>query len=318
MFQISFKIANYSNVIIYTNIKEVKDLILNERTKIFKTIPITDFKVFNLNNLDTIDENALIITKGNNKQLKYNKEKNIAKMYINDNIRLFDITYVLLEMFENSLIRNKKYLVHSSALKYDDDKAILLLGDANAGKSSLAYSLMNDYGMKLVSNDHTLIGFEDKKLKTYAGTKLLEMRNGVILEKFPKLLDKIDIEKDNDIWKKKIIINDYIDENLLSKNDKAHVTDVFQINLTNGGNAFLQTKDYYDQRLILYQRICDELKGNYNLILGFDYPMPSLESFEILSDINNSIKDALDTTSVHIASGPIKQLTKKMVTQIEK
>ena len=54
------------------------------------------------------------------------------------------------------------------------------------------------------------------------------------------------------------------------------------------------------------------------MILGFDYPMPSLESFELLNEINNSIKGSLSSTNVHVASGPIKQLTKKMVSQLEK
>ena len=318
MFQIKFKVENYAEINFYTDIEKVKDLILIESQKITKTIPITDIEVFHVDKSNINMKDALIIKSGSEKKLEYDKDSNAAIVSINDDLRLFDITYILLEMFENSLIRNKKYLVHSSALKYDDDKSILLLGDANAGKSSLAYSLMNDYGMKLISNDHTLVGFENNKLKTYAGTKLLEMRNGIILEKFPNLLDKVIINKDNNIWNNKTIINKYIDKNLFSNNDITHVTDVFQISVTNGGDAFLQTKDHYDQRLILYQRICDELKGNYNLILGFDYPMPSLESFEVLNSINNDIKGCLANTEVHIASGPIKQLTKKMVNQIEK
>ena len=318
MYKIEFQIKNFSSINVYTNIKEIKDLIISGNNGILKTIPITNYEISSIRDSDIEEKDSLIIKEQNFNKLVYDKELNCAKMSVASDIRLFDITYILLEMFENSLTRKRKYLIHSSALKYDNDKSILLLGDANAGKSSLAYSLMKDYGMKLISNDHTLVGFEDKQLRTYAGTKLLEMRNGVILEKFPNLLERVEIKNDDNMWKNKIIINDYIDRNLISTNDNAHITDVFQISLTNGGDAFLQTKDYYDQRLILYQRICDELKGNYNLILGFDYPMPSLESFELLNEINNSIKGSLSSTNVHVASGPIKQLTKKMVSQLEK
>lgn len=318
MYKINFRIHNYASIDIYTDFDYILELVSNESHKILKTIPITNYEISSVSNNDIKYSNALFINKDNIKMLSYDKDQNVALMNVDESIRLFDITYILLEMFENSLSKNNKYLVHSSSLKYCDDKSILLLGDANAGKSSLAYSLMKDYNMKLISNDHTLIGFENKKLYAYEGTKLLEMRNGVILEKFPHLLSKIDIKKDENIWKKKTIINEYIDNSLISKNDFSHITDVFQISLTNGGDSFIQTKDSYDQRLILYQRICDELKGNYNLILGFDYPMPSLESFEILNYINNSIKDALNETQVHIASGPVKKLTKEMVKKLEK
>lgn len=318
MYKINFRVHNYASINIYTDFDYALKLILNESHKILKTIPITNCEVSSISINDIDYNNALFIKKNNIKMLSYDKNKNVTLMNIDENIRLFDITYILLEMFENSLSKNNKYLVHSSSLKYSNDKSILLLGDANAGKSSLAYSLMQDYNMKLISNDHTLVGFENDKLCAYAGTKLLEMRNGVILEKFPRLLSKIDIKKDENMWKRKTIINKYIDNSLISNNDFSHITDVFQISLTNGGDSFIQTKDNYDQRLILYQRICDELKGNYNLILGFDYPMPSLESFEILNYINNSIKVALNETQVHIASGPVKELTRIMVKKLEK
>ena len=75
------------------------------------------------------------------------------------------------------------YFVQSSVVKYDDTHSIMLLGDPNSGKTSMAYSLMKNYGYSLISNDNVLINSN----KTICGTKDVQMRYGAIKLFFPEI-----------------------------------------------------------------------------------------------------------------------------------
>jgi len=319
MYEIMLGINNYANVSVYSDIDNIIDLFKSNMNKVVKTIPITDVSIRLVKDYEIDNKNSMFILLGKEKCIKYDIVSNVAVVNINsEEVRLLDMVYVLLLMFCKALNDDNKYLVHSSALKYDNNKSIVLIGDANAGKSSLAYNLMEKYGMQLISNDHTVIGIHDSLLHTFGGTKIMDLRYGAIMEYFPHLSKYIDINNCSDLWGKKMIVSDYISDSLISKDDNTIVTDVFQISLSRGGNAFVKTKDYIDQRLYLYEQLSRQLKGTYNLIPEFDYPMPSIETDEMLDKLNKNIVLALNNTNVHMCQGPLDELSKKMVKKIEK
>lgn len=316
---IKLEIYNYSTISIYTTINDVANEFIKNKYRIIKTIPITDIKLENSENEFIDNTNAMYIMQGNDNTINFDINSNSIFITIKDTkIRVLDYIYMLLQMFANDLSDSEKYLLHSSALKYDDDKSILLVGDANSGKSTLAYNLISNYGMQLISNDHTLIGKEDSVLKTFSGTKTLELRYGVIDKYFDEFKCLLKGTSEEELWSKKIIVNDYIDKNMISSNDKTIVSDIYQIDLCENGNCFLKTKDYIDQRLFLYEHLSKQLKGTYNLITGYDYPMPSIETPEKLQVLNNQIKDYLKIVNVHMCKGSIDELSKVMVKKIEK
>lgn len=105
---------------------------------------------------------------------------------------------------------------------------------------------------------------------------------------------------------------------MISSNDKTIVSDIYQVDLCEGGNCFLKTKDYIDQRLFMYEHLSKQLKGTYNLITGYDYPMPSVETPEKLKILNNQIKDYLENVNVHMCKGSINELSKAVVKKLEK
>jgi len=322
MYRIKLSILNYSEIIIYTDLKHIVEILKNNLNKLSKTIPVTNIEIeeiFVQTEFPIINKNQLFLLNNEKKYIKFYKEDNITYMFSPESeMRFPDLVYVLLHMFCNDLLNKRKYLTHSSALKYDTNKSIVLIGDANAGKSSLAFKLMDDYGYKLIANDHVLLGIDDGKLSTFTGTKELEMRLGVINQNFPKLMSKINVNKNDDLWQKKIIINNYIDSSMLSKNDNTIVTDIFQINVIEGGSAFIKTKEHVDQLLYLYEQISKQIKGTYNLITGFGYPLPSLENSQYLNELYNDVKVALNETEVHMAKGTLNDLSKQMVKKLEK
>lgn len=321
MYKIELDILDLSKIYIFTDLNSVYETIKNRPDKLTKTIPITNI---NINKTDKVEMykykyNTIILLDGFVKNMFYNKEDNITFMVSpDDDMRFPDLVYTLIVMFANNLIEQRKYLIHSSAIKYDDDKAIILTGDANSGKSSLAFKLMDTYGYKLISNDHTLIGLENDKLTAYTGTKELEMREGILKDSFNDYFVKLGLENDKDVWSRKLIINDSIPQDLISTDDKAIVTDIFQIDIISRGKSFIKTKEYVDQRLYLYEQLSKIIKGTYNLITGFSYPMPSIESYDRMCKVDEDVRNTLLNTEIHMAKGTLNGVSKEMVKVLAK
>ena len=103
-------------------------------------------------------------------------------------------------------------------------------------------------------------------------------------------------------------------------NKTRHVTDIFQINLLgrDSEESFISTKNCVDQVLYLYEQLSKQIKSTYNLITGFDYPMPSFETEDNLLMLYNDIKIALNDTEVHMAKGSLDGISKRLVKLLEK
>ena len=222
-------------------------------------------------------------------------------------------------MFSKILSRKQKYLIHSSSLVHESDNSFILVGDANAGKTSLAYELMDKHNCRLISNDHSIIGIEDNKPMILGGTKDIQMRLGAIELYFPELYKKINIESDNK-WNQKIIVNDYIDKDLIlsSKEDKAILSDIYSISTTSNGETFMRRKEKVDEFLFLYESLSRVIKGTYNYITGFDYPMPSMEDEKILYELSELCKKIIEHANVSDAKGSIDGLAKTLVKKYER
>lgn len=143
MKRISFNIYDYSIISIYTDLNEVASEFVKNKYKLMKTIPITDMKIDEFEKDLINNNNSMYILQGQDNTINFDVDSNSIFVTVKGNkIRILDYIYMLLEMFANDLANTNKYLLHSSALKYDDNKSILLVGDANSGKSTLAYNLM--------------------------------------------------------------------------------------------------------------------------------------------------------------------------------
>lgn len=222
-------------------------------------------------------------------------------------------------MFSKILAREQKYLLHSSSLIHPSNNGFVLVGEANAGKTSLGFELMAEHNCKLISNDHSIIGVEDGVPKILGGTKEIQMRLGAIELYFPELYKKIDIGCD-DKWNKKLIVNDIIDSSLIlnNTNDEAVLSDIFSINTINSGNTFIREKDSIDQFLYLYESISRIIKGTYNYITGFNFPMPSVEDEKTLYELSDLCKTIVEKSNVYDSKGTVKGLARELVRKYER
>lgn len=320
IYEIKLNIKKYATLNIYTTSEKLKDKLIDIKSSIKRTIPITDasWESVDKNSINFYD--AIIINESCNKNMTYDKENNLAILNIeNDAIRFPDLVYISLSMFSKILARQQKYLLHSSSLVHPSNNGFVLVGEANAGKTSLGFELMTEHNCKLISNDHSIIGVEDGIPKILGGTKEIQMRLGAIELYFPELYKNIDIECE-DKWNKKLVVNDIVDTSLIlnNTNDEAVLSDVFSINTSNSGNTFIREKDNIDQFLYLYESMSRIIKGTYNYITGFDFPMPSVEDEKTLYELRNLCKTIVENANVYDSKGTVKGLAKELVRKYEK
>ena len=319
IYEIKLKIKDYAVLNIYTSFESLKQKLISINNPLTRTIPITSTEISEIKNSDIKYFDSILIQKKDKKFMEYDKKNNFAFLNVNEEeLRFPDLTYISLSMFSSILERVDKYLLHSSSLQIDDDKAIVLVGDANAGKTSLAYQLMSRHNSKLISNDHSIIGVEDNKVKVLGGTKEIQMRIGAIELYFPELYEKINLTCD-DKWNKKIIVNEYIDDTLIlpSDKDKIILSDIYSINTSNTSSSFIRKKDSVDEFLFLYENFSKIIKGTYNYIYGFNYPMPSMENDETLRKLSNMCNLIIENSNVFASKGSVSELAKTMVKRNE-
>lgn len=319
-YEIKLKIKDYAELNVYTTSKKLKDKLADVKSSIKRTIPITSATYSEVNQCNVTYSDSIIINNSDVKKMYYDKEYNVAILFANENeIRFPDLVYISLSMFSKILARTQKYLLHSSSLMHSSNNSFVLVGEANAGKTSLGYELMSKHHCKLISNDHSIIGMEDGQPKILGGTKEIQMRLGAVELYFPELYQKINMNCE-DKWNKKIVVNDIIDPVLIldSNNDKAILSDVFSINTASLGDSFIRQKDKIDEFLFLYESMSRIIKGTYNYITGFDYPMPSMENEKTLYELSNLCKVMVEKCSVCEAKGSIKGLAKELVRKYEK
>lgn len=320
IYEIKLNIKKYATLNIYTTSENIKNKLIDIKSSIKRTIPVTDASWKTIDKKDICFYDAIIINESSSKNMNYDMQNNVALLnIIKDDIRFPDLVYIALSMFSKILARQQKYLLHSSSLVHPSNNGFVLVGEANAGKTSLGFELMTNHNCKLISNDHSIIGVEDDIPKILGGTKEIQMRLGAIELYFPELYKNINIECE-DKWNKKIVVNDIIDSSLIlnDENDNAVLSDIFSINTSDSGNTFVRRKDEIDQFLYLYESMSRIIKGTYNYIIGFDYPMPSVEEEKTLYELSKLCKMIVENTNVYDLKGAVKELARELVKKYEK
>lgn len=314
IYEIELKIKDYAKLKIYTTYESIKNKIEESRSPLKRTIPITKVKVDKIGNFPTDLTDSIIVIPSDKPSMIYDGSTNCSTIFSNElNIRFPDLIYICLSMFSNILSRENKYLLHSSSLIDKNGKGIILVGESNAGKTTLAYELMVNNNYKLIANDHSVIGLNNNVPYIYGGTKDIQMRLGSLMKYYPDLSKKY-INDNINIWQKKIVINDIVNlPNVLSETeDICPIENIYSISTMSEGNGFIRKKDRIDEFLFLYESFSKIIKGTYNYITGLNYPMPSMENMENLKNLANLCNIMADTCSTYDAKGSTSYLCRKM------
>src|SRR5574344_1475514 len=190
-------INGLSSIVLYTNIDSIINKLLYKSESLTKTIPANVIYCGDVSDICE-KENYIMISEFDKKIINVDKKQNTAHLFSPKNEFFFpDFVYLAIGMFANDLQRKGFYFIQSSVVKYDDKHSIMLIGDPNAGKTSMAYNLMRNHGFKLISNDNVLVSVENDKLKTHCGTKMVQMRYGGIKLYFPEILQYVRVDEND-------------------------------------------------------------------------------------------------------------------------
>lgn len=315
MEKLVIKINDLSKISLYTDIKSIITKLLNDISSLTKTVPAEVEYCGEAHEISE-NENYITILSFNKKMIDVNKEKNIANLFSpQDNFFFPDFIYLLIGMFANDLQKKDYYFVQSSVVKYDDEHSIMLLGDPNAGKTTMAYSLMKNYGYSLISNDNVLVHMSDGNLKTSCGTKSVQMRYGGIKLYFPEILPYVKLEdedKNRNEWDIKVYIDEYLKNQGFHFSDDSIVTDIFNITTFKNGDTFIRSRERIDEILLMYEHLTKQIRSSRYALTGFDFPLPSFESEKYLQNRYEISKQICESTNIYDARGTVDTLTRRL------
>ena len=305
-----------SMIAVYTDIDSVSRRLKNNPEGLTKTIPATVAYLGEVSNI-TESENFITVLGHNKKMISVDREANTAALFSPQDQFFFpDLVYLAIGMFANDLQRKGLYFMQSSVVKYDDEHSIMLIGDPNAGKTSMAYSLMKANGYKLISNDNVLVGLDENgRLKTHCGTKMVQMRYGGIKLYFPEILPFVHVDEEDkgrSDWDIKLYIDDYLKSRGFEYADESIVTDIYNITTFKSGDTFVRSRERIDEVLLMYQHLTGQIRSTRYALTGYRFPLPSFEDERYIQDRYDIAERICETTSIYEARGTVDELTKKL------
>jgi len=300
----------------YTNSMKVKTEFLEEKNKITKTIPAT---IEYLGCTDHImeDKNFLMYLNQKCQDVSINKQTNTSYLSL-DEEQLFipDLIYLMIGMIANGLQEQGLYFMQGAVAKYNNEKSILILGDPNVGKTTIVYKLISLCGYSLISNDNVLVGVENGYLKTYSGTKEMQMRLGGLKLYCPEIVKKMNLsenEKENiNEWNTKIYINEFLDSINAKYSDESVITDIFCVNTMKSDSYYIREIENIDKTLLIYEHLTKQIRSNRYALTSFNYPLPSFENEKYMQERYNMSCQIADSIKMYDAKGDINSLVKKM------
>jgi len=215
---------------------------------------------------------------------------------------------------------------HSACIEKDGE-AILLIGEAGAGKTSIAVNLCQKSGYNLISNDMTLIGSDGENLYACGGTKFINLRLLSVKNNMPSLLYLFGNDNE-DQWTNKVSImarnigiNEQYDITLIRTVLFVHVDDRDKFKVSNG--------DSWRNNFLLYQNVSSHIRGTAATFVDKrGYPLGYIPSFEtaetyeqrrkLINVINNNpnyryVSGALDDVLDYINKIPRKKSERRFM-----
>ena len=182
---------------------------------LYKLPKIIDYSI------DILDKqhHGIYVKKIDNKNIKFvylseekeNHSKTTTYYYIG--ITLF--SHVVANVLEKLLSKHVGFFIHASAIKYDNNKAILFLGPAGAGKSTVITLLKDKYTP--LADDTVILKKEGRTFYIYQ-TPFVEKNSWVIKRRGRYEIKRICFLKKSLSFKfDKIVEGDYITTNLLKQ-----------------------------------------------------------------------------------------------------
>lgn len=176
-----------------------------------------------------------------------------------------------------------------SACVVKDGEATLLVGEAGAGKTSIAINLCQNYGYSLLSNDMTLIGEDEGQVYACSGTRFINLRLLSVKSNMPFLLYLF--KNDNkDLWTNKVSVM----ANSIGIQEETSITpikNVLFVHIDARDKFKVANGDSWRNNFLLYQNVSAHIRGTASTFVDKKgYPIGYIPSFETEDTYNKRIK----------------------------
>lgn len=177
---------------------------------------------------------------------------------------------------------------HSACVE-KDGIATLLIGEAGAGKTSLAVNLCIKSGFSLISNDLTLIGLNNNELKTFGGTKFLNLRFDSVSQNMP-FLKKV-FNESGDGWTNKISVMAEI-IGITTQYNPVPIENIIYIHCDNRVEKLsVLPGDTWQNNFLLYQNLSSHIRGQAATFIDkFGHPIGYIPSFDTEDNYNKRME----------------------------
>ena len=281
--------------------------ILGAKVTYISSVPLKDYFIKNKNFMEFYNatilpvENELV---GDDYVVIYNDTDDCSKpIVVNGNLMVVQypfenlnesiLIYLGYHFFEKQLGAMGICSCHSACVS-KDGKATLIVGDAGAGKTSLAFQLCAN-GYKLISNDMTLVGISNEdKLVAYAGTKFMNLRLLSVQQNMPELLYLFQNNK-GDNWTNKISVMAH-DIGIDEEYEPTIIENVIFLRLDSREKLSVTSGDSWRNNFLLYQNTSSHIRGSAATFIdknghpiGYIPPMETEETYYKRSYLLNKI-----------------------------
>lgn len=193
--------------------------------------------------------------------LKKNVESSKKNVFISYPIEELDeecILYAGMPFFERQFAEKSMFTCHSACI-VKNGKGVLFLGDAGAGKTSLALRMCLNHNYKLLSNDQTVIGLEKGNLFAFKGTQFINFRKVSVDKNLPEFSYLFD-NRSVDAWASKITVLAE-DVGIQTTNEKALLKNIYFVKCLDIESFKNKSAVTFGNQFKLYQNLSMHIRG---------------------------------------------------------
>ncbi len=259
----------------------------NCKVRFVSSVPLSDYYE---NNKDLLEFfNAELIRENNDalptlyyvddpSESVYYQDGDIFVNYPCNKMTPSNILYIGYQLLEREFGKRGLCTCHSSCVA-KDGVATLFIGEAGAGKTSVAINLCINDGYSFVSNDCSLIGLEDDKLKVFGGTKFIRLRYDSVEQNMPYLTRLF--QSDSEGWTNKILLMAR-DIGMEEQYDPVEIKNVVFLHVDNRKDSLsISPGDNWRNNFLLYQNLSSHIRGHAATAVNhLGHPIGFIPSFD--------------------------------------
>lgn len=262
---------------------------------------------FNFPDLKIIDKDY-----GNNKNIFEYRNVNLCNSFVNCDENKIQLHYPIEELTKSNIIYSSRYLLEKqwgekgkttchSACVEKDGKAVLILGNEGAGKTSVALNLCMKYGYSLISNDQTIIGKENGVLKAFGGTKFINLRYTSVKENIPSLIN-IFGDKEVEEWVEKVTVMAR-DLGIKEISGEVPIEQVIRVHTDNRIEKLKSLRgDNWRNNFLLYEILTENIRNtNSTIVDRYGHPIGYVPSYDTkeMYDKRVDVINTINTSSYY-------------------